>query len=118
MRKDKTKLILIDDYIMLNKVSYLCDCVTEKDEKLEAIKKRNIQLMEIYEKLFFKFGIMDYSYLLLKRDLQNCKQKFFVQEVNMDLMNEQIQSLGSSLDGKLKKLALNDVEIQYLIQKL
>lgn len=118
VRKEKTKLLLIDDYILLNKVSYLCDLVTGQDVMVEDIRNRNSRLLEIYEKLFFKFGIMDYSYLLLKRDLQNCKPKFFDQEVNMGLMNEQIKALDSSLAGKLKKLALNDVEIHYLIQKL
>ena len=120
MWKAKTKLLLIEDFIKLNKISFLCD---KNDERqcVKSIKELNSQLLEIYEKIFFKFGIMDYSFLVLKNSLNKSADKSSnvrLSESELKKVYLKLKELASGLMEKLKKLALNDVEMQYLIHKL
>ena len=118
--KAKTKLLLIEYFIKLNKISFLCD---KNDERqcVKSIKELNSQLLEIYEKIFFKFGIMDYSFLVLKNSLNKSADKSSnvrLSESELKKVYLKLKELASGLMEKLKKLALNDVEMQYLIHKL
>ena len=82
MSKNKVKLLLIEDYIELNKISLTCDKtkdnsnLSENDAIIfhELIELKN-DLLEVYEKVFFRFGLMDVSYLLLKDGLKNKKNQ-------------------------------------------
>ena len=79
MSKNKVKLLLIEDYIELNKISIICErenariAPNEGKNKFifEETEKLNKNLLEVYEKVFFRFGLMDFSYLLLKDSLKS-----------------------------------------------
>ena len=126
MSKNKVKLLLIEDYIELNRISLLCDNMNDdlksKEEKLifsDLLFLKN-ELLKVYEKVFFRFGLMDVSYLLLKKSLKT------KQEANVKLLSSgelknllfKLKLMVKTLELKLKKLSLNEIELNYIIQNL
>ena len=126
MSKNKVKLLLVEDYIELNKIQFPND---ENSFKLLKEKERNIlsnvqtlknQLIEVYEKIFFRFGLMDVSYLLLKEGL-SCTATERLENFNIldiEKILSKLKIMVDTLSLKLKKLSLNEIEMKYIIQNL
>ena len=111
MFKQKVKLSLIDDYIILLKLEKeLCYCV-EDVERLHFNKK----LIMVYENLLFKYGLMDVSLLVLKKEIQSCE---FGVGLNLEQIKLEQLNLVNLLIDKMKKLKLNDIEQRFLTKNL
>lgn len=120
------KLLLVEDYIELNKIRFPND---EKSFKLLKENERNVllnvqtlrnQLIEVYEKIFFRFGLMDVSYLLLKEGL-SCTATERLESFNIldiEKILSRLKIMVDTLSFKLKKLSLNEIEMKYIIQNL
>lgn len=127
MSKNKVKLLLIEDYIELNKISLTCDKtkdnsnMSENDAIIfhELIELKN-DLLEVYEKVFFRFGLMDVSYLLLKDGLKNKKNQQIKEMSKAEIKNIlfKLKLMVKTLSLKLKKLSLNEIEMNYIVQNL
>lgn len=113
MFNQKLKLSLIDDYIKLLKIDKALiemngyngiDCV-QVNEKLK----------NSYENLLFKYGLMDISLLVLKKEILDCIKNLSLDLKDIVKMQEDIKI---SLLYKIKKLKLNDVEFRFLTKNL
>ena len=119
------KLLLVEDYIELNKISISCEKenlklsnLEEKEKLVQIIELKN-NLFEVYEKIFFRFGLMDVSYLLLKESLNSKQCEFKVVNVlQLDEVLFRLKMMVQTLTLKLKKLSLNEIELKYVVQKL
>ena len=119
------KLLLVEDYIELNKISISCEKenlklsnLEEKEKLVQIIELKN-NLFEVYEKIFFRFGLMDVSYLLLKESLKSKQCEFKVVNVlQLDEVLFRLKMMVQTLTLKLKKLSLNEIELKYVVQKL
>lgn len=127
MVKNKVKLLLIEDYIFLNKISFACDSFFKQNLEnnkivTEVLNLKN-QLLEIYEKIFFRFGLMDFSFLVLKKGFKNdklennSKCEVFSKD-NLKRVYCDLKLIAKTLIFKLKKLSLNEIEMKYLVQNL
>lgn len=126
MSKNKVKLLLVEDYIELSKISISCERARgniklEKEDRriYEELMSLNKRLLEVYEKVFFRFGLMDVSYLLLKDGLKTKEIKGKTLTKN-DLKNIlfKLRLMVKTLALKLKKLSLNEIEMNYIVQNL
>ena len=126
MSKNKIKMLLINDYIELKRCEILFDSTIDDKAKsttdgaLVEVKKLSYKLLEIYEKIFFKFGMMDLSLAILKKEFfgtnKSVSMKFTDKDIS-DMFNK-IKTIKDSLTAKLKKLALNEIEMNYVVQNL
>lgn len=113
MFKQKIKFSLIDDYINLLKIDkvllncYNYKCLTYYDF--------NEQIKNSYESLFLKYGLLDVSFLVLKQEIVNSPYNVYL---TLDEVENMQNKIVNNMFEKLKKLKLNDVEINFLIKKL
>ena len=85
MKKNKAKLNLIDNYIAIYRVLYNCKVLlvrnaekatlesTKKAQNLQKLCDQTLDLKLKYEKAFEKLKMIDDSFLLLKKQLNDCK---------------------------------------------
>ena len=66
-RRNKIKLLLIEDYIKLKSINYIFNT----SNNCENFNIRINNLIDVYEDLFVKLKMNDLSLLLLKKDLNN-----------------------------------------------
>jgi len=110
MLKSKLKLSLIEDYAKILQIEIVC----LKDEKLTSIKEINDKLKIRYESLLFKYGLIDVSLLVLKKEIQSSSyNNFKIRDI--ELMHKEIIN---SFTSKIKLCKLTDVEIDFLIKPL
>lgn len=114
MLKSKLKLSLIEDYIKLLQIEKLC--LKNRDtERFSYFEKVNNKLKSSYENLMFKFGLMDVSLLVLKKEIQSTciYNKFEIKDI--EFMHKEIIN---SFTNKIKLCKLTDVEIDFLTKPL
>ena len=63
----------------------------------------------------FKYGLMDISLLVLKKEIYSCSNVVNMNVKDMIIKQEEIMS---SLLDKIKKLKLNDVEFKFVTKNL
>ena len=111
MFKQKIKFALIDDYIKLLKIDkFLC----LNANNIESLKF-NQKLKTSYENLLFKYGLMDVSLLVLKKEIQSCE---FGGGLTIENVKQMQQNIVDSLISKIKQLKLNEIESTYLTKSL
>jgi len=113
MFKQKIKLSLVEDYINLLKI----DKILLSYEECEKVALNNIneQLKHCYESLFLKYGLLDLSFLVLKKEVENVR---CVVDYSLGYVENLQKQIINNMLFKLKKLKLNDVEIGFLTNKL
>ena len=130
MTKSKLKLSLLDDYIKVIQINKICinlkllsltsDCRCIISKIIDISKG----LLQAYDKLFFKFNLMDISLTILKRELQFDKIGQMI--MNMDKLKkddyliilDKIKDINTKLKQKLNDLSLNELEQRYIIEDL
>ncbi len=131
MLKQKIKLSLIEDYIKIASISSFCAnylkcCTTEVKSNLIWVTTLAKELQTSYDKLLFKYNLMDVSLLALKKELKqadeelkHCKKVCLIYNKNNLLKySKEIKGLYNNLLEKLNKLALNEIEQRYIMQSL
>lgn len=113
MFNHKLKLSLIDDYIKLLKIDKLL-IELNSYHVLDCIKV-NEKLKDSYENLLFKYGLMDISLLVLKKEIYSCSRGFNINIKDVVTKQEEIRL---SLLDKIKKLKLNEVEFKFVTKNL
>lgn len=73
---NKKKLSLIDDYVAIYRLEYMCKCALKNETNLhtkslllDTINKVK-KIIDNFHKIFEKTGLIDTSFLLLKQQLQ------------------------------------------------
>ena len=131
MIKQKIKLSLIEDYIKIASISSFCAnysqcCAIEDKTNLIWVTTLAKELQTSYDKLLFKYNLMDVSLLALKKELKqadeelkHCKKGCLIYNKNNLLKySKEIKDLYNNLLEKLNKLALNEIEQRYIMQSL
>lgn len=113
MFKQKVKFSLIEDYINLLKIDKaLLNCDNYKCLKHYEV---NEHLKDSYESLFLKYGLLDISFLVLKKEITSANVNIFLKLDDIEMLQNNIVK---GLMEKFKKLKLNDVEVKYLTKKI
>ena len=114
MLKNRLKMFLIEDYVNLLQIE--CFCLKDLGNKmLLSIQHVNNKLKNSYESLLFRYGLMDVSLLLLKREI---KTSHLCGEFNIDNVKKIQKKIIENFSNLVKHLKLTDVEIDFLIKPL
>lgn len=106
--KNSVKNDLIKDYIMLKSIN------ENLNINMVNLKVKAEKLLKIYENLIFRFGLMDLSFCLLKKEISASKVKC---KLDINDISLKLNKLEDSLVVKLKKLKINEFEAKFLITK-
>lgn len=130
MTKEKLKLSLLDDYIQVVQVNKICVNLKflslNQDCQSIVSKILNISngLLQAYDKLLFKFNLMNISLMVLKRELQFSyidrlmfNEHTLKKEDYIILLNK-IKNINTRLKQKINDLSLNEIEQRYITQNL
>ncbi len=130
MTKEKLKLSLLDDYIQVIQVNKICVNLKflslNQDCQSIVSKILNISngLLQAYDKLLFKFNLMNISLMVLKRELQFSyidrlmfNEHTLKKEDYIILLNK-IKNINTRLKQKINDLSLNEIEQRYITQNL
>jgi len=125
----KTKLSLIDDYIYIWRVKcYYSHCDYFCDEKLKEMFCGIVHYCEKiekqYNKIFLRLKMLDFSFELLNKQLEQTKFVAFAKKPTTELVEVQkyqqnlqiLKKIQQNLPKILKKLAFNDYEIGFIVQ--
>ncbi len=128
MVKRKIKLSLIDDYVKIYNIKSFCEVLaTNSSESISRVNNLKVltnKLLQCYEKLLFKFNLMDISFAILKKDLkkleQNIKNFTFKEfnDIQLKKFDEETKEIQNVLMLKLKQLSFNEMEKSYIIENL
>ena len=110
--KGKIKLSLIDDYIRL----YLAKKKLKNNNSFFQFYNELENLCNVYENLFFKIGLMDFSFLKLKKDLNETEVDYL--NFNFEKIKQETEEINKNLFIKLKKLKFNEAEMFYVNKNL
>ena len=110
--KSKIKLSLIDDYIRL----YLSKKILKNNNSFFQFYNELENLCNVYENLFFKIGLMDFSFLKLKKDLNETTVDYL--NFNFEKIKQEKEEINKNLFIKLKKLKFNEAELFYVNKNL
>ena len=110
--KNKIKISLIDDYIKIFSMQKIIKTTYFNSDfnKFSTLVNR---LCVAYENLLFKIGYMDNKFVLLKQELNKINLIDY-KLVNILEKQQEIEEIYKNLNKKLKKLKLNDVEMNYI----
>ncbi len=133
MRKKKLKNILLNDYITIisakNFYSFCLNNIILNENEISSIKLLSDfsnELLNTYKKIMFRLGLIDLSLAILDKDinfLNRINNEFFSNKAWLlakiyDFSNI-LQYIATTLKSKIKKLGLNNFELNYLkINKL
>ena len=118
--KKKIKQSLLNEYIFILNIqkifknyNYLKDSDINYCVKLcESLKKK-------YEQIFFKIGLMDLSFMILKKELNNKEmlkyEKFLNLKDNLKDIRLRLNDYLNDLSIKMKKLMFNEFEINFIV---
>jgi len=112
--KKKIKLNIIEDYIKLYQLKLYADNFLDADDSV-PFKENVSKLKDVYEIVIFKLGLMDDSYLLLRKELSEIKPKSVKYSVEY---NDIFKELFSRFNNSLKKCKFNTIEINFLLKDL
>lgn len=113
--KNKFKYKIIEEYIKILQIHNNCNNNIDKlcDKSFDCLLDKTTHLVNIYEKLIFKFGLMDLSFLILKKDIlfSNSHCVDFEVESYKDVVDNFLKNIAHTL----KRLKLNEFEVSYLL---
>ncbi len=130
MTKEKLKLSLLDDYIQVIQVNKICVNLKflslNQDCQSIVSKILNISngLLQAYDKLLFKFNLMNISLIVLKRELQFSYidrlmfNEHTLKKEDYNILLNKIKNINTRLKQKINDLSLNEIEQRYITQNL
>ena len=118
--KKKVKADLLDEYIfILNMQKIFKNYANIKDKEIDNCVMLCEKLKKKYEQIFFKIGLMDLSFMILKKELNDkdmlkyekfLKLKNKVKDISL-ILNYYLNNLSI----KMKKLLFNEFEINFIV---
>lgn len=134
MRNKSFKMSIISDYTIVLSAKNFCEtCISASKlnyEEILRIKETNFyanSLLQAYKKIMFKLGLIDISLALLDKQMLNTytlnNQVLSLNKTEIykkiDEINENLSQITNNLKIKIKKMELNNFELNYLnIDKL
>lgn len=123
-KKSRTKLSLIEDYIKVFNINSFFKRLKFAPNynlvKVDTLFAESERLLFGLEKLLFKFGMIDLSFLILKKQLKEGQNNFnnLDNKVCTQLFDKMIfclEQINKSLKLKLKTLHLNEIEQKFVL---
>lgn len=120
--KNKLKMQLLENYIKVmnienfNKNMDISKLNLIGQQTYDETCRLNEKLKGVYERLLFKFGVMDDSFLVLKNEISRIS--YFATNLDLKLLEENRQNLVemcTELKDIIKSLSLNECERNYII---
>ena len=116
----KVKAYLLDEYIFILNIQNIFKNYGDiEDEEIVNCVKLCESLKKKYEQIFLKIGLIDLSFMILKKELNNKKilkySKFLALKDNIKDIDLLLNSYLNNLSIKMKKLLFNEFEINYII---
>ncbi len=134
MRNKSFKMSIINDYTKILSAKNFCDSFLTMIEynntltiKLKDTSNYAASLLQTYKKIMFKLGLIDISLALIDRQMLdrfiNNRQTFAISkneiEDKLKEINLNLTQIAQNLKIKIKKMELNNFELNYLnIDKL
>lgn len=128
--KLKTKLSLVDDYIFIERVKCYYSICSFDDVEIKDIFAKIVsfcnQLKKQYCQVFLRLKMLNLSYEILNRQLEQTKNVIFAEKTNDSLIEMQklnknlqiLQTIQQNLPKNMKKLSLNSAEINFILQNV
>lgn len=120
--KNNVKQSLIFEYINIKNITaFLTYLVSETvdDQNLHLLCDRYKNLCTIYEKLFFRFDMIDLSFSLLNREIKNNfslnSLKSFDLDASIKIFSGLYSSFYAKVCDKIEHLTFNEFEKYYLL---
>lgn len=132
INKYKLKLSLIDDYIFVFNLQKTYGLFLECKKFCSYIEILNSaviicnETLNVYNKIFLRLKLMNHSLLLLNKQVNEQKIDGFAEKYNnsgafiqhFKQNTQKLKHIIELLPKKLQKLSLNNIEIDYILQKL
>ena len=107
--KNKTKLKLVGEYIFLKKVDNFCKNL---NSEFDFFKEKTKKLINIYKKIFFKFGFFDLSFAILQKEL--CEENLL--KFDLEKLQARLDEIETDIFIFIKKSRLNEFEKRYIVE--
>ena len=107
--KNKTKLKLVGEYIFLKKVDNFCKNL---NSEFDFFKEKTKRLINIYKKIFFKFGFFDLSFAVLQKEL--CEEN--MTRFDFEKLRQRLDEIETEIFVFVKKCRLNEFEKRYIVE--
>ncbi|MBR1926036.1 MAG: hypothetical protein IJ837_04230 [Clostridia bacterium] len=118
--KKKLKLDLLDEYMFILNIQNIFKNYGDIEDR-EIANCINLceNLKKKYEQIFLKLGVIDLSFMILKKELNNENlikyHSFLNLKDNINEINLKINDYSKSLHTKMKKLHFNEFEINFIV---
>lgn len=116
------KQALILEYINIRNITAFLNFLQMRfvdDQSLHSLVEKYINLCTIYEKLFFRFDMLDLSFSLLKRELKTKfsseQLKFFNLPDIVKILTNLYNDFYIKICDKIEHLTFNEFEKYYLL---
>ena len=116
------KQALILEYINIRNITALLNFLQMRfvdDQSLHSLVEKYINLCTIYEKLFFRFDMLDLSFSLLKRELKTKfsseQLKFFNLPDIVKILTNLYNDFYIKICDKIEHFTFNEFEKYYLL---
>ena len=118
--KKKVKADLLDEYIfILNIKKIFKNYANIKDKEINNCVMLCEKLKKKYEQIFFKIGLMDLSFMILKKELNDKDmlkyEKFLKLKNKVKDISLILNDYSNNLIIKMKKLLFNEFEINFIV---
>jgi len=118
--KKKVKADLLDEYIfILNMQKIFKNYANIKDKEINNCVMLCEKLKKKYEQIFFKIGLMDLSFMILKKELNDKDmlkyEKFLKLKNKVKDISLILNDYSNNLIIKMKKLLFNEFEINFIV---
>lgn len=119
---NRLKQTLILEYINIRKIATFLNTLKERedhDSNLYSLSDKYTNLCTIYEKLFFRFDMLDLSFSLLKRELKTKfsseQLKFFNLPDIVKILTNLYNDFYIKICDKIEHFTFNEFEKYYLL---
>lgn len=119
MFKSKLKRELIEEYVKIchiEKLTLSCKNLLGNTENFASMRAKNLKRR--YELIFLRFGLIDLSFAILKKQINenfyDKNQKEISKEVLEDFL-AQLVMFEDAIENKMKQLGLSEFEIKFII---
>lgn len=119
---NRLKQTLILEYINIGKIATFLNTLKERedhDSNLYSLSDKYTNLCTIYEKLFFRFDMLDLSFSLLKRELKTkhsfAQSESFDVSDTLNVLTKLYNNFYIKISDKIEHSTFNEFEKYYLL---
>ena len=119
--KSKLKCKLIEEYIKIYRIAHL-NIDNNLDKNLvDNLKIKSNQLLSVYETTFLRLGMLNSSFIHMKKELEIATQTNHSVLSDENIFNDiisTINTLSFEIASKLTKLSINQLEQNFILNRV